>query len=70
MSNYLKNGQGLYIVLQKYMDNSEKLTKIKGFWKDDVLEHGVFIDENGKQEIFTSNIVKPNYRSQKRLLTH
>jgi hypothetical protein len=30
------------------MDNSEKITKIKGFWKDDVLEHGVFIDESGK----------------------
>lgn len=48
MLNKRKNGNGIYIIFRKYDDNSEKITKIKGVWSNDILQNGFMTDESGK----------------------
>jgi hypothetical protein len=44
MKHYRKNGHGLYIILKKYSDHSEKVKSIKGEWFQDILKAGVMTD--------------------------
>ena len=48
MKHYRKNGSGMYIILKKFSDNSEKIKRIKGEWFQDILKTGVMVDESGK----------------------
>ena len=44
MKHYRKNGSGIYIILNKYSDNSQKIKSIKGQWFQDILRTGVMVD--------------------------
>ena len=67
MKHYRKNGNGMYIIVQKYSDNSEKIKSIKGLWVQDILKTGVMTDEKGKEEILSSNVLKLSMRSNKKV---
>ena len=65
MKHYRKNGSGMYIILNKFSDNSEKTKRIKGEWVQDILKTGVMVDESGKEQILSSNILKMPNKSKK-----
>ena len=67
MKHYRKNGNGMYIIVQKYSDNSEKVKSIKGLWVQDILKTGVLTDEKGKEEMLSSNVLKLSMRSNKKV---
>lgn len=57
----------MYIIVQKYSDNSEKVKSIKGLWVQDILKTGVLTDEKGKEEMLSSNVLKLSMRSNKKV---
>lgn len=65
MRNNRKNGSGIYFIIKKFSDNSEKVKSIKGDWFQDILKTGVMTDETGREQILSSNILKISMRSKK-----
>lgn len=67
MKHYRKHGPGMYIVVKKYSDNSEKIRSIKGEWHQDILRTGLLTDENGNEEILSSNMLRLSTKSKKEI---
>lgn len=65
MLNYRKHGDGIYIIVKKFSDNSEKVKSVKGEWIQDILKSGTLTDETGKEQFVTSNVLKMSMRSKK-----
>jgi hypothetical protein len=65
MKQYRKNGEGIYIIVKKFSDNSEKVKSVRGEWVQDILKNGTLVDETGKEQYITSNVLKLSMRSKK-----
>lgn len=65
MKHFRKHGNGVYIIVKKFSDNSEKVKSVRGEWIQDIMKKGTLVDENGKEQYITSNVLMMNMRSKK-----
>lgn len=68
MKEYHKHGKGMYLIVKRYSDNSEKHQLIKGEWMCDILERGTVSDENGNERIIKNNMI--HIRSTKNITAY
>jgi hypothetical protein len=47
LKNKKKNGEGQYLIIQRFSDNTEKIQSIKGIWILNNLSTGVITYDNG-----------------------
>ena len=57
MENMRKHGQGQYLIVRKFSDNTEKQQIIKGVWSQDILAEGRVVDENGTEKEVKKNLI-------------
>lgn len=68
LKNKKKNGEGQYLIIQRFSDNTEKIQSIKGIWVLNNLSTGVITYENGTQKRILNNITLA--RSKKHIMTY
>lgn len=68
LKNKKKNGEGQYLIIQRFSDNTEKIQSIKGIWVLNNLSTGVITYDNGTQKRILNNITLA--RSKKHIMTY
>ena len=44
MKHFRKHGNGVYIIVKKFSDNSEKVKSVRGEWIQDIMKKGTLVD--------------------------